>query len=647
MPPTPVQPVLSVSPANRAVAKDAGTTTFSVSNTGTGTMPWTAAVTPDSSWLSITSGTSGTDTGTINCSFSANTSTSSRTATIRVTATGATGSPVDVTVTQAPTPVTAPGAPTIGTAMAGNAQAMINFTPPTSNGGSPITSYTVTANPGGKTAKNSVIPITVSELTNGIAYTFTVTATNLAGTSSPSSASNSVTPRAVPDAPIIGTATAGSAQATVKFTPPSSNGGKPITGYTVTSSRGETAPGKVSPIIIKQLTNGKAYTFTVTATNTVGISLPSASSNSVIPISVPGAPTIGTVTAGNALATVNFTPPASDGGDSNITYNVTSTPGGKIVRGGVSPIIVTGLTNGIAYTFKVTATNAAGNSSPSLASKSVTPSTAPGAPTIGNVTAGKARATVKFTPTSTGGSKITSYTVTSNPGSKTATGSASPITITGLENGTAYTFTVKATNQAGTSSPSLASISVTPRDVPGAPTIGTATAGNAQATVNFTPPASDGGNQIKTYKVTPSPGAKTATGGASPITVMQLKNGTAYTFTVTATNEVGTSSPSSASSIVIPITAPGAPTIIAVTAGDALATVKFKQPTSTGGSPIIRYTVTSTPGATIVATGGASPIIVQGLTNGTAYTFNVTATNEAGTSSPSAASKSVTPRAAS
>ena len=95
--------VISVSPASRNVAKDAGTTTFSVSNTGTGTMPWTAAVTSGGSWLSITSGASGTNSGTITCSFTANTGTSARTGTIRVTATGATGSPVDVTVTQAAT----------------------------------------------------------------------------------------------------------------------------------------------------------------------------------------------------------------------------------------------------------------------------------------------------------------------------------------------------------------------------------------------------------------------------------------------------------------------------------------------------------------------------------------------------------------
>jgi hypothetical protein len=98
--------VISVSPASRAVAKDAGATTFSVSNTGTGTMPWTATVTSGDSWLLI-SGAIGTDSGTITCSFTANASSSARTATIRVTATGATGSPVDVTVTQAPTGCTA------------------------------------------------------------------------------------------------------------------------------------------------------------------------------------------------------------------------------------------------------------------------------------------------------------------------------------------------------------------------------------------------------------------------------------------------------------------------------------------------------------------------------------------------------------
>jgi len=95
-----------------------------------------------------------------------------------------------------PTAATAPGAPMIGTATAGNAQATVSFSPPTSNGGSPITSYTVTSTPGGLTATGASSPITVTGLTNGTPYTFTVYATNAVGPGPKSSASNSVTPTA-------------------------------------------------------------------------------------------------------------------------------------------------------------------------------------------------------------------------------------------------------------------------------------------------------------------------------------------------------------------------------------------------------------------------------------------------------------------
>ena len=98
---TKLNSTISVSPTNRDVTKEASTTTFNVSNTGTGTISWTAAVTTGSSWLSITSGASGSNSGTITCSYSANTTTSSRIATIRISVSGATGSSVDVTVTQA------------------------------------------------------------------------------------------------------------------------------------------------------------------------------------------------------------------------------------------------------------------------------------------------------------------------------------------------------------------------------------------------------------------------------------------------------------------------------------------------------------------------------------------------------------------
>jgi|GEM_PF-1529063 len=89
----------------------------------------------------------------------------------------------------------APYSPTIGTATAvGATSVSVAFTAPISNGGSAVTSYTVTSNPGGIIATGASSPITVSGLTSGTAYTFTVTATNALGTGPSSSASNSVTP---------------------------------------------------------------------------------------------------------------------------------------------------------------------------------------------------------------------------------------------------------------------------------------------------------------------------------------------------------------------------------------------------------------------------------------------------------------------
>jgi hypothetical protein len=189
------------------------------------------------------------------------------------------------------------------------------------------------------------------------------------------------------------------------------------------------------------------------------------------------------------------------------------------------------------------------------------------------------------------------------------------------------------------------------RNVPDAPTIGTATNvgtgrayNNGRADVTFTAPVYTGGTPITGYTVTSSPGGFTGTGASSPISVTGLQSNTAYTFTVTATNAVGTSAPSAASNSITATTVPQAPTIGTATDLGTGTTVSVAfTGNATGGSAITGYTATSSP-SSITGTGASSPITVSGLTAGTAYTFTVTATNANGTSLASAASNSVTPQ---
>jgi hypothetical protein len=368
---------------------------------------------------------------------------------------------------------TVPNAPTIGTATISSTTASVAFTPPAYDGNSPITQYIATSSPGNITGTSTSSPISVSGLTVGTAYTFTVKAVNAAGQSSSSSSSNSVTPASVPSAPTIGTATATSAtSASVTFTASASNGGALITSYTAVSSPGNiTGTSSTSPITVNGLSSGTSYTFTVYATNSVGNSASSAPSNSIATTTVPGAPTIGTATrSASQTVQVSFTAPASNGGSPITSYTATSSPGGitgTLSQAGSGTITVSGLTNGTAYTFTVTATNAVGTGSASSASNSATPYTIPGAPTIGTATVASATsATVTFTaPGSNGGSAITSYTAVSSPGNITGTLSqagSGTITVSGLTSGTSYTFTVYATNAAGNGSSSGSSNSITP-----------------------------------------------------------------------------------------------------------------------------------------------------------------------------------------
>ena len=187
--------------------------------------------------------------------------------------------------------------------------------------------------------------------------------------------------------------------------------------------------------------------------------------------------------------------------------------------------------------------------------------TVPDAPTSVSATNGEnGQSTVSFSaPASNGGINILGYTVTSSPAGGTDTNAGTTglsHIVSGLSNGTPYTFTVVATNAMGDSASSTASNSVTPVGavtVPDAPTGVHATAGNAQAIITFTASASNGGATIDYYTASSSPsGINVSTTSATSVIVMGLTNGTAYTFTIYAHNSVGTSTASAASNSVTP-----------------------------------------------------------------------------------------------
>ncbi len=356
----------------------------------------------------------------------------------------------------------------------------------------------------------------------------------------------------------------------------------------------------------------------------------------------PGPPTSVVADSTSGAVTVTWIAPAASGGTSISLYTVTAidsttpTNGSETCTSNLATSCkVTGLTNGDSYTFTVVAANAQGSSVASSASNAVIPSGTPGAPTSVTASAGVGEALVSWTaPASDGGSVITSYTVTSSPGGLScSTTGATLCTLQGLTNGTAYSFSVVASNVNGVSPSSGSSSPVTPTGPPGPPTSVTASAGNAQAVVSWSAPTSNGGSTITGYTVTSSPGAFTCTTtGATSCTVTGLTNGTSYTFEVTATTSMSTSPPSSASLAIYPGVVPDAPnSVVAAVNENQSSLVTWSAPTSNGGAPITGYTVTSSPGGFTCTTTGATSCTVTGLTNGVIYEFTVVAVNDVGT----------------
>jgi hypothetical protein len=456
------------------------------------------------------------------------------------------------------TPATAPGASTNVTATAGYGSAGVSWTPPA---GGAATSYKVTPYIG-TTAQT---PVTVTgnpaptsaqfnNLTNGTSYTFTVTASNPVGTGPASAPSNAVTP-------------SGSASLVI-------NGGFE-NGLSPWTASGTTAIPTVST----------ANPHTGSAAALLGLlsgSAPAGDSSLVQTVTVPA--------AGTTTLTFWYNPQTADDicSGSGCVYDweeaqIRSTSGTTLAsvfksnsnsktwtKVSYDLTAYAGQTVQLWFNVHQDQSVPPDDSSMYLDDVSVTSSqataTQPAAPSGVIATAGNGTATVSWTAPATGGSPITGYTVTPYIGgtAKPATtvgGTATSATVTGLANGTSYTFTVTATNAIGTGPASAASNAVTPTTptTPGVPTNVTATPGNGAATVSWTAPSSNGGSPITSYTVTPylSGVAQTAititgTPPGTTATVTGLTNGQSYTFTVTAANAIGSGTASAASNVVAP-----------------------------------------------------------------------------------------------
>jgi hypothetical protein len=449
----------------------------------------------------------------------------------------------------------------------------VSWLAPADNGGLAITGYTVTAYLGASVAGSVATGSTsasVSGLTNGANYTFTVLATNALGTSAPSTSSNSVTPATVPDAPTGVVAPAGNGSATVAWNAPADNGGLPISGYVVTPYIGLVAQPSstfsTTAATVTGLTNGTTYTFVVEAVNGVGAGSGSPASNPVTPATVPGVATQVFAVGGNGSATVTWNAPASTGGSPITGYTVTSSPGGLTCSTTATSCVVTGLTNGVPYTFDVVATNAVGSEPASAPSNSVTPATTPDPPATPVATSGNGSATVSWlAPGNDGGSPVTGYVVTAvdltTPlnGGQTVSVPASPASVSGLVNGDSYVFVVKSVNSVGTGPESVPSNTVTPAFVAGPPTNLTATPDDSAVTLSWTAPASSGGSPVTGYSVSDGSGQGCTTLAVNTSCVVTgLTNGESYSFGVVAINAFGTS-PVSAPAVAVPVASPVPP----------------------------------------------------------------------------------------
>ena len=505
-------------------------------------------------------------TGTTSSTFTITGLTNGTTYTVSVRADNAIGNG-NASSPASATPLTVPGPPTNVLAGSDSASADVSWSAPVNNGGSAVTGYTATAytSSAGTTAtgtpcSTSTLACSITGLTNGTTYYVGVVATNAAGSSVRSSPLVAVTPVARPGAPTITGITSGDSFLAVAFTAGSA-GGDPITSYQYSLDGGNTwttAGSTTSPIVINGLTDGTSYSVTLRAVSAAGAGA-SSSSMSGTPYTYPDPPSSITANGENASAVISWAAPSYNGGAAisnqtvngvaNSAYTVTAfnapTAGSQIATcttSGALTCTITGLTNGTTYYISIQAGNAAGLSQRSSPRVAVTPSIDPGAVSAVTAVAGDGRASVSWTPGSTGQSAITNYTVWYSSGGaytqfSQAASTATSTTVTGLTNGTAYTFEVYAVNAQGTGPVSSPSNSVTPIG----PSITSSAFGAGEVGVSYAAtPVVAGGTGPFTWSVSAGslPAGLTLNSATGTVSGTPSAAGSA-SFTIEATDSVG------------------------------------------------------------------------------------------------------------
>jgi hypothetical protein len=246
-------------------------------------------------------------------------------------------------------------------------------------------------------------------------------------------------------------------------------------------------------------------------------------------------------------------------------------------------------------------------------------------------------------PLDDGGAPISSYTVTTWPGSATCSTQTLTCTVPGLQNGQDYRFTVVAENRIGSSAPSAASRLVAPSTALPSPVADVRlTSSDRSLDVTWSASPSD---DILEYTAVASPGGRSCSTASLACTISGLRNGTAYSVSVTARSQAGISTPVISPRRATPSAVPSAPRAVRVTAKPSALKVVWNTPLTDGGKRITEYVATAWPGGRSCRTDGNTSCVIRKLDASVDYSVTVRAANTGGVGATSPGSVPTRPLA--